>query len=153
MRVRRKIFTLVGIQVQKSQTYKAKKSFRIFFFRSLEVPKIPSDFLYLGENKPLSFDFFRPKQPNSKIGDQCLISYLSLEPNVSVYDFACDSKTWQWAACTACFLPNTFQDYSNIVARGLCSRTKFDTLFEVMLNLSLNFFLSLILKTKSVFLL
>ena len=32
MRVRRKIFTLVGIQVQKSQTYKAKKSFRIVFF-------------------------------------------------------------------------------------------------------------------------
>ena len=124
-----------------------------FFFRSLELPKIPSDFLYLGENKPLSFDFFRPKQPNSKTGDQCLISYLSLEPNVSVYDFACDGKTWQWAACTACFLPNTFQDYSNIVARGLCSRTKFDTLFEVMLNLSLNFFQSLIPKTKSVFLL
>ena len=132
MRVRRKIFTLVGIQVQKSQTYKAKKSFRIFFFRSLEVPKNASDFLYLGETKPLSFDFFRPKQPNSKVGDQCLLSYLSLEPNASVYDFNCETTNWQWAACAACFLPNTFHDYSNIVARGLCSRSKFDTLYEVM---------------------
>ena len=96
-----------------------------------EAPKNPSDFLYLGNTDPLSFNFFRPKQPNAKTGDQCLVSYLSLEPNASVYDFPCEAKNWQWASCTACFLPNTFDDYSNIVTRGLCSRTKFDTLFEV----------------------
>ena len=105
----------------------------LFVVRSseFEAPKYPSDFLYLGNTKPLSFNFFRPKQPNAKNGDQCLVSYLSLEPNVSVYDFACETKNWQWASCTACFLSNTFHDYSNIVTRGLCSRTKFDTLFEV----------------------
>ena len=112
------------------KNFKVFKRFN-FLFRSSEVPENPSDFLYLGEAEPLSFDFFRPKQPNSKIGDQCLVSYLSLQPNESVYDFSCETTNWQWASCTACFLPNIFQDYSNIVTRGLCSRTKFDTLFEV----------------------
>ena len=105
----------------------------LFVIRSdkVEVPQDSSDFSYLGEFEPLSFDAFRPKQPNAKRGDQCLVSYLSLEPNASIYDFDCDGLGWQWASCTACFLPNTFLEYTNLVARGLCSRTKFDTLFEV----------------------
>ena len=128
VRVRREIFTLVGIQVKNEKEMQDV----LFFNRSgPEVPKNASDFLYLGETKPLSFDFFRPKQPNAKTGDQCLISYLSLEPNASVYDFNCETSNWQWAACAACFLPSTFHDYSKIVARGLCSRSKFDNLYEV----------------------
>lgn len=104
-----------------------------YFIRSdiVEVPKKPADFLYLGEYEPWGFDAFRPKQPNAKRGDQCLVSYLSIEPNASIYDFDCEANGWQWASCTACFLPNTFLDYTNIVARGLCSRTLFDTIFEV----------------------
>ena len=108
-----------------------------YFIRSdlVEVPKKPADFFYLGEFEPWSFEAFRPKQPNAKRGDQCLVSYLSLEPNASIYDFDCDGIGWQWASCTACFLPNTFLEYSNIVARGLCSRTLFDTIFEVKYDL------------------
>ena len=98
---------------------------------AVEVPQDYNDFLYLGELEKLPFGAFRPKQPNTKVGDQCIISYLSLEPNASWYDFNCDLNSWQWASCTACFLPNTFSEYSSVVARGLCSRTKFDTTFEV----------------------
>ena len=32
--------------------------------------------------------------------------------------------------CTACFLPNTITDYIDIKARGLCSRTEFDTSYQ-----------------------
>ena len=34
--------------------------------------------------------------------------------------------------CTACLLPNSFQDFTSVTARGLCARTSFDTQFEVM---------------------
>ena len=33
--------------------------------------------------------------------------------------------------CTACFLPNTITNYVDIIARGLCQRTKFDTRYQV----------------------
>ena len=77
VRVWRKISTLVGLQVTDyMKNFKDFKKRINFFLRSPEVPKNPSDFLYLGEAEPLSFDFFRPKQPNAKTGDQCLVSYL-----------------------------------------------------------------------------
>ena len=54
------------------------------------------------------------------------------------YDFACEQTDWQWAMCTACFLPVTFTtENSYVIARGLCSRTKFDTQFEVTFYISL----------------
>ena len=50
------------------------------------------------------------------------------------YDFDCEQTDWQWAMCTACFLPVTFTtENSYVIARGLCSRTKFDTQFEVII--------------------
>ena len=46
------------------------------------------------------------------------------------YDFDCIQTDWDWAMCTACFLPNTITDYIDIKARGLCSRTEFDTSYQ-----------------------
>ena len=55
-------------------------------------------------------------------------------PRMFRYDFACEQTDWQWAMCTACFLPVTFTtENSYVIARGLCSRTKFDTQFEVII--------------------
>ena len=54
-------------------------------YRSEELPKIGEDFTYLGYNQSLTIDGWRPKQPNAKVGNQCLVSYLGLEPDASWY--------------------------------------------------------------------
>ena len=48
------------------------------------------------------------------------------------YDFSCIQKDWDWAACNACLLPNTMFNYVDIQARGLCLRTEFDTIYQVL---------------------
>ena len=48
------------------------------------------------------------------------------------YDLACVQTNWQWAMCTGCWLPNSFHTFVEIKIRGLCSRTKFDTTFDIM---------------------
>ena len=121
--------------------------------RSEDTPTSMSDFYYLNTTKQLNIEAWRPRQPNAKNPDQCLVTYLGLEPNASWcvlyfminqpsfifrYDFACEQTDWQWAMCTACFLPVTFTtENSYVIARGLCSRTKFDTQFEVTFYISL----------------
>ena len=101
-------------------------------YRSKERPIVGSDLSYLGMYEPLTIEGWRPRQPNAKNGDQCLISYLSLEPNASWYDFDCEQSSWEWGACTSCLLPNSFYKSTIVTARGLCARTNFDTEFEVM---------------------
>ena len=46
-----------------------------------------SDFSYLGKYDPLLVEGWRPGQPNGNRGrgNQCLVSYLGLEPNASWY--------------------------------------------------------------------
>ena len=55
------------------------------YLRSSNAPKKGkgSDFSYLGKFDPLLVDAWRPNNPNSKTGNQCLVSYLGLEPNAS----------------------------------------------------------------------
>ena len=48
------------------------------------------------------------------------------------YDLACVQTNWQWAMCTGCWLPNSFYSFVEIKIRGLCSRSKFDTIYDVM---------------------
>ena len=38
------------------------------------------DFLHVSNNQTLVIDAWRPKQPNSKKDDQCIVAYLGLEP-------------------------------------------------------------------------
>ena len=64
------------------------KNFGIsWYFRSEKIPERGkgSDFQYLGEYDPLLVEGWRPLQPNAKKGDQCLVSYLGLDPNASWY--------------------------------------------------------------------
>ena len=70
------------------------------------------------ENSTLFFNFFNP----------------SLLHNLDFirYDFSCIQKDWDWAACNACLLPNTMFNYVDIQARGLCLRTEFDTIYQVL---------------------
>ena len=44
----------------------------------------------------------------------------------------CIQTNWQWAMCTGCWLPNSFHHFVEIKIRGLCSRSNFDTIYEVM---------------------
>ena len=55
------------------------------FFRSRRIPDTGADFKYLGEYQSLEVDAWRSRQPNAKIGDQCIASYFSLEPTESWY--------------------------------------------------------------------
>ena len=56
-------------------------------YRSENIPERGkgSDFLYLGKYDPLMVEAWRPNNPNSKNPNQCLTSYLGLEPNASWY--------------------------------------------------------------------
>ena len=43
----------------------------------------PEDFLHPSNNESVAINAWRPKQPNAKSDDQCLVAYLGLEPMVS----------------------------------------------------------------------
>ena len=51
--------------------------------RSELKPNSSEDFLHILGNESLTVNGWRPKQPNARQGDQCLCSYLGLEPNAS----------------------------------------------------------------------
>ena len=55
------------------------------YSRTVNTPEKGDDFLYLGKFDPLLVEAWRPNQPNSRVGNQCLTSYLGLDPNVSWY--------------------------------------------------------------------
>ena len=41
------------------------------------------DFLHVSDNQSVAINAWRPKQPNAKTDDQCLVAYLGLDPLVS----------------------------------------------------------------------
>ena len=51
--------------------------------RSEDTPTSMDDFYYLNTTKQLNIEAWRPRQPNAKKPDQCLVTYLGLEPNAS----------------------------------------------------------------------
>ena len=65
----------------------------------------------------------------------CLFYLFIVPHSVNIfarYDFACVQTNWQWAMCTGCWLPHSFNHFIEIKIRGLCSRSKFDSIYEVM---------------------
>ena len=48
------------------------------------------------------------------------------------YDLNCIQTNWQWAMCTGCWIPNSFYNFVEIKIRGLCARSNFDTVYDVI---------------------
>ncbi|XP_023325055.1 uncharacterized protein LOC111698837 [Eurytemora carolleeae] len=88
------------------------------------------DFSHVHSKEPLAVMAWRPNQPNGK-NLQCVKAYLSLQYDVSWYDFPCFNQNLQWASCTACKIPQTFESSIAITLKGLCEYTKFDTSYQV----------------------
>jgi hypothetical protein len=44
---------------------------------------LPEDFIHVSDNQSVAISAWRPKQPNAKSDDQCLVAYLGLAPPVS----------------------------------------------------------------------
>ena len=84
--------------------------------------------------------------------NKVIISHLKSNiVSIERYDFSCEQTNWEWAMCSVCWIPNSFYDDHHLVLRGepghfppcsdheiniyllgLCSRSKFDHILDVL---------------------
>ena len=88
-----------------------------------------SNFFHVGTNEALQIEPWQPSQPDK---DLCIMGYLGFPHTSNWRAFPCE-QTWQWSGCAGCWLPNTFSKGINIYLRGLCVKTLFDTVYQVVL--------------------
>ena len=53
-------------------------------------------------------------------------------PAPTRYNLPCTASWWNWASCTACWLPNSLSKFVTLTLRGICPHNMFDTSFEVL---------------------
>ena len=92
-----------------------------------DAGKKSCNFVHVGTNEGLQIHPWQPSQPDDNL---CAMGYHGSLYTSSWRAFSC-VKTWQWAGCAGCWLPNTFSNGIVIHMRGLCVKTLFDTVYQV----------------------